>query len=260
MAFEDMITNKKFTYQEQNIINYILDNPFVVFNANAVELAELTYSSPATVVRLCKKLGAKGYPDFRLKYIESFQYKNKIVSNLHEKMLIKNSPVSEISNLVQSIYIHMLNETKKMQSLSNLNKIKSMIRKAKRVDIYGEHLNYHIAHSLSAKFAILGITSVAHSGVNTKYLGHSVDHESTLSFVISYTGNNKSMLKIASTLSDFGLTTIAVTSEKDDSLSSLCNESLLVSNNDYFMDTSAISHMLSIEFLFDILIISLMSE
>ncbi|WP_458125721.1 MurR/RpiR family transcriptional regulator [Paenibacillus sp. Z3-2] len=55
------------TAQEKHIVDYILNNPEVVFDSTAHELAQQTYTSSSTIVRLCKKLGTKGYPDFQLK-------------------------------------------------------------------------------------------------------------------------------------------------------------------------------------------------
>ena len=61
------------TAQEKHIVYYILSNPEVVFDSTAHELAQQTYTSSSTIVRLCKKLGTKGYPDFQLKLALEYQ-------------------------------------------------------------------------------------------------------------------------------------------------------------------------------------------
>ena len=45
---------------------------------SSVELAEVSFTSKATVVRLCKKLGLSGYQEFRLKLVEEINQKNSV--------------------------------------------------------------------------------------------------------------------------------------------------------------------------------------
>ena len=59
-----------FTDLEKGIANYILDH---------TDLAEITYTSPSTISRFCKKLGEKSYNDFRIHFVSSVidDYKSK---------------------------------------------------------------------------------------------------------------------------------------------------------------------------------------
>lgn len=81
MLIKKMKYSYNLTSQEQYIVNYILENPTVVFNATANELAKLTFSSSSTIVRLCKKLGLKGYPDFQLKLALEYKQDGKAEKN-----------------------------------------------------------------------------------------------------------------------------------------------------------------------------------
>ena len=60
----------KLTSTEQGIVNYILTNPEELEKISSRQLAELTYTSPATVVRICQKLGFSGYSEFKIKYLQ----------------------------------------------------------------------------------------------------------------------------------------------------------------------------------------------
>ena len=50
-----------FTDLEKGIANYIVD-------LKITDLAELTYTSPSTISRFCKKLVEKSYNDFRIHF------------------------------------------------------------------------------------------------------------------------------------------------------------------------------------------------
>ena len=57
-----------FTDSEKEIARYILTNGKDVVKDSISTLAEKTYTSPATIVRLTKKIGLEGYNDFRIRY------------------------------------------------------------------------------------------------------------------------------------------------------------------------------------------------
>lgn len=55
-----------FTELERGIARYILAHPDEVVRMGVVELAQETFTSTASVVRLCRKAGTSGYREFRL--------------------------------------------------------------------------------------------------------------------------------------------------------------------------------------------------
>ena len=61
-----------FTDLEKGIANYIVD-------LKITDLAEITYTSPSTISRFCKKLVEKSYNDFRIHFASSVigDYKSK---------------------------------------------------------------------------------------------------------------------------------------------------------------------------------------
>ena len=63
-----------FSHSEKEIAHYILNEGEKVLNLSIKELAKKTYTSPATIVRLCHKLGLEGYGDFKIKYSAELQF------------------------------------------------------------------------------------------------------------------------------------------------------------------------------------------
>lgn len=54
------------TEAERELALFILANTGEVTRMSIAELAEQSFTSNATVIRLCRKLGLKGYRDFRI--------------------------------------------------------------------------------------------------------------------------------------------------------------------------------------------------
>lgn len=63
MDLEKIATGKKLTVLELSILDYIVKNISEIQEMGVREVAEVTYTSPASVIRLSKKLGYTGYTD-----------------------------------------------------------------------------------------------------------------------------------------------------------------------------------------------------
>ena len=58
---------------ERDICNYILAHPEQVAVLSSRELGHVTFTSAASVTRFCQKMGCKGYPDFRLRFVSELK-------------------------------------------------------------------------------------------------------------------------------------------------------------------------------------------
>lgn len=58
-----------FTQAESSVADYILAHSEEVSSLSIAELARRTFSSNATIIRLCRKLGTSGYKDFLLAFV-----------------------------------------------------------------------------------------------------------------------------------------------------------------------------------------------
>ena len=57
---------KNFTPNEVEAAKYIITHADEVIKLSCTELAKKTYTSPATIIRLCKKIGIGGYQEFKV--------------------------------------------------------------------------------------------------------------------------------------------------------------------------------------------------
>ena len=56
---------------ERNVAEYILAHPEDASRLNITELAELSGSSDATVIRMCKRLGFTGFYQMKLSFLQN---------------------------------------------------------------------------------------------------------------------------------------------------------------------------------------------
>ena len=60
-----------FTDLEKGIANYILDHKDYIVDLKIIDFSQITYTSPSTISRFCKKLGKKSYNDLRIHFASS---------------------------------------------------------------------------------------------------------------------------------------------------------------------------------------------
>ena len=59
---------------QKEVAQYILDKKLEIEKLTIQELAHQTYTSPATIIRLAKKLGYEGYEAFKKDFLEEQKY------------------------------------------------------------------------------------------------------------------------------------------------------------------------------------------
>ena len=248
------------TAQEKHIVDFILNNPEVVFQSTAYELAQRTYTSASTIVRLCKKLGTKGYPDFQLKLALEYQQQPSSPLRTPDYTITEQGNVLAAIDSVPYLYQQALDATRSMLNAPVLKRIANWVKESARIDIYGSDMNYYLAQQACAKWNELGITAVAHNGPNMHYLNTMNSNSPTLSFVISHTGENQAMIEAARALSDKQMNVIAVTGNNRSSLSKHCVEALLTHGYNQQLRLSKMSSMISVMYLFDMLYMASISD
>lgn len=60
---------ERFSTTELPIVQYLLEHSRDIAHMTIRDLADKTFSSPASIFRLCQKLNMKGYNEFKIKFI-----------------------------------------------------------------------------------------------------------------------------------------------------------------------------------------------
>lgn len=67
---------KNFTFSENEIANFVINNPEVVVNNTITYMANETGTSETSINRFCKKIGFKGFNDFKIALAQDNFYRN----------------------------------------------------------------------------------------------------------------------------------------------------------------------------------------
>ncbi|MDO4977281.1 MAG: MurR/RpiR family transcriptional regulator [Eubacteriales bacterium] len=67
---EKMNQGTTFSEAEQNIVSYLLEHMNQISDMTLEQLAKKAYVSNATIIRMCQKLGFKGYKQFKIQFVK----------------------------------------------------------------------------------------------------------------------------------------------------------------------------------------------
>lgn len=126
---------KDFTPSEEALASYILQNPNKAFRRTIRELAENSFVSKPTIIRLYRKLGFDSYSDFRIAYFSEAQSSAEEVidSNLPFQ---KNESPRDIAGSLCALTKQVVENNYRQLDEENLNRIVNTLFEANRIFIF----------------------------------------------------------------------------------------------------------------------------
>ena len=249
-----------FTSQEKEIAKYILENPTLIKELSTEELAKATFTSQATVVRLCKKLETKGYNDFKLKLSTEYLEAARVREFLKDEPITKESTYDDIIDIIPKMYDSAITNTKLMLNSNVINRVINRLKEARKIDLYGYGISYSVARQAAFKFLSIGIDSMAHDGLNEHYITASKDNSHVVAILISFTGRNSSIIKIAKYLRRHGIYVIGISGKISLEMVESCNEVIQIDTKKLILSMEVITAVISTQYILDILFSMLLAS
>ena len=250
----------KLTSTEQGIVNYILTNPEELEKISSRQLAELTYTSPATVVRICQKLGFSGYSEFKIKYLQEVNQTPMIDQINRTNPITSEDSLHRIVNKVAALEITAIEQTKKGIDLDQLNRVSELLNQATCIDFYAFDNNLHLAKNACSHFLYAGKQAVIHDSSNAQFMQAFASVEGHVAIIISRTGENPMLYRIANVLHERKIPLLVLTESRHSSLAKISTEHLYLYNVHRFTDMGTILFQTSVQYLFDLLFAILFSR
>ena len=250
----------KLTSTEQGIVNYILTNPEELEKISSRQLAELTYTSPATVVRICQKLGFSGYSEFKIKYLQEVNQTPRMDQINRTNPITSEDSLHRIVNQVAALEITAIEQTKKGIDLDQLNRVSELLNQATCIDFYAFDNNLHLAKNACSHFLYAGKQAVIHDSSNAQFMQAFASVEGHVAIIISRTGENPMLYRIANVLRERKIPLLVLTESRHSSLAKISTEHLYLYNVHRFTDMGTILFQTSVQYLFDLLFAILFSR
>lgn len=239
------------TSSELDIKNYILEHPEDIERMSARELGKATFTSAASVTRFCRKLGYKGYPEFRFKFISEIKFSTtKTKENIE---LLGEENVVTIVRKVTEVQKRAIEETSEGISFEKLKRVAENIHKAETVDFYVFDVNYYLTQYGSSQYFHARKKTNTYTATNMQAINALMSDEKHFAIFISHTGENGKLVEIAKILKEKKTKFLVITANKDSTLVSLADDFLFASAPKSFQEFLFPTFFSSVKYLLDIL-------
>ncbi len=242
------------TEREQEIRKFVLSYPEKLYEMSAKELGEATYSSAAAITRFCNKMDCKGYPDFKIRFLQDVQNENSDTET-HLDMNNRESTASIMKKVAQS-KIDIIQRTRTENSIDRISKASKMIHDADMLDFYTYNLNNHLAEYARHKFSIAGKFCNVYSEDSLQLRSTLFQQKNHLSILISQTGENKRIIELAKIKKKKGEKFLAIT-KPDSTIAKLADHTIYICGSDmqwmYIEEMWISRYSDSVKYLLDVL-------
>ena len=238
---------------EKDITNDILENKSSVVEMKISDLAKSTYTSPATISRLCRKLGEASYRDFQVHFVGEIQSHNKEQVDFNRPFLQEDT-IDEVSQKINDLYLKTIAGTKALIVQEQLMQIVELIDQSPILDLYAWGDSYLSALMFEHKMTYINqLVSLKHipTEQNQRAL---YSNEHTVALVISYSGKSDEMKKIVKIIKEKKGKVIALTSMNDSYLRKNADYCLTLCSKENVIDKiAAYSSKISSDYLLDLI-------
>ncbi|SFC49607.1 transcriptional regulator, RpiR family [Alkalibacterium subtropicum] len=244
---------------EVAIIDYILKNAEETSQMTIYDLAEKTFSSPSTIIRLCKKTGYKGYKDF----LKDLIYEQAVRSNYKKKHiaeLTKTDEVEEIINKVTHKNILSLEETEKLIDTETIKTCVDKLFECEKLTIFGMGASLIVAKDAQLKFTRINKMSYVSEDWHTQLLMAKNMSEKDVALVISYSGQTEEMITCTEVAKENGATIISITKTDESPINRLADYAIYVASNEFSFRSGAMSSRIAQLNIIDILFTSYINK
>jgi DNA-binding MurR/RpiR family transcriptional regulator len=213
---------------EQQVIDYIYENPEKVIYLSVAGLAENSGVSDATVIRACRSVGLNGYQDLKVTLAQDIV---SPLQSIHEEINADDSASLILDKVFQGT-LHAVNFTHDILKPEDIEKAATVISNARRIIIIGLGNSHAVALDLQHKLLRLGIDAMALTDSHLQTIVATLLGPNDVVFAISHSGSSKDIVESTQLAKANGATAISLTNIGSSPLSKISDIPLYTASSE----------------------------
>lgn len=205
---EIQLTYNQYTKTEKKIADYILKNPSDVLFMSITELADVCQVAEASVHRFCRKVGAKGYQEFKMKL--SLSLSGGEVKEPEGGMEEDESETNMFSRILQ-YHLDAIRETNALLKPEVVDQTVDLMINASTIQFFGIGDSLLTAEEAAYKFIRITPKVRTISDPHIQAMVASMATPQDLLFFISYSGSTKDNVYVAKIAHEVGAKIVVIT-------------------------------------------------
>ncbi len=219
-----------FSHNEKEIANYILEKKDRILSRSAAELARDTYTSPAAIIRLCKRIGLSGYQEFKIRFSAELEQQRQLINEIDANIPFhKEDGINDIALRLEKLTEESLKEARSLISAStdDFEKAGRLMMNAERIVIFGVGDAFVSGLAFQARMMRAGFNQFLSSPVygEQSHLAQTLC-EKDCGLLLSFSGITESTLQCARILKENHVPSITLTSLRFGELAMLSDVAL----------------------------------
>ena len=244
---------------ERSVATQIIADPKLVLNHSVRSLAQQTFCSTATIVRLCNHIGYPGYRDFRQAVAYELAVRDQ--TKLRQQRAIERTDSLEgIIDKITYQNIVSLEETQELMDAQVLQRCVNLLHRAKVIYLFGMGASFCTAKDAYLKFLRANKLCVLNEDWHSQLLQARNADPSDLGIIVSYSGATLEMIECAKALKENHTPIIAITRCVNSPITELADQKLYTAANESLFRSGAMSSRISQLSIIDILYTALAND
>jgi len=261
MVLNPIVENyRKLSKSEKKVGDFLMENPGFALSKNAVEIAALTHTSPATIGRFSRKIGFKNFVEARMNLIKNV---DKPIESIADDMNLFVNQDDDLkrcgSKLLGQIH-NVCTSAFNIMDFGQLEKAIDRLKNARTVYLAGVGTSSIVAQSLYIKLNTVGIKVQyaldSHINLTSVLVGDKRD----VLIAISYSGTTTIMNKILDAARLKGIFIIAICGNIDSQFAKKANIVLQSPAMEQQARIGAVSSHYSQQFVGDLLLLGYITK
>lgn len=196
---------------ENTVREYILKHPNQFLLETVREIAKKTYTSPATVVRFCKKINQQGVQRLKIDLAKEIDSYTNMQKEFEDSTIINpEDSFDNIKNKLSETSKDSIIETQALMDETTIKKVAELIYKSKVIDLYGSGASNLVAIDASYKFMRINKLTQCYQLFDRQIVQALNSNETHIAIIFSFTGETKEMIEIAKILQENNIDIVAV--------------------------------------------------
>lgn len=229
---------------EKGIISWLLREPEHAAGLSIHRLAEQTFSSPSTIIRLCHKTGFQGYKELQ----KSLVYELAVRDETDRRQMDEIGRDDSLLEIVEKVtYKNMisLENTRKLIDIPVLEKCVDLLISSKAVYLFGLGSSLLVARDAYLKFLRVNKECFLCDDWHAQFLQAMNMTKESVAIVISYSGLTQEMIACAGEIKKSGAPLIVISRSEVSPLARMANYNLCVAATEFIIRSGAMSSRIS---------------
>ena len=249
----------QFSSTERGVAERILAEPRLVVDLSVHELAQKTFSSPSTIVRMCAHTGYSGYKEFRRDVTYELARREQDLRGRKQEIQHSDS-LEQIIDKITDANILSLEETRELMDVEVLRSSVEVIRRSRVIYLFGMGASLCAAKDAYLKFLRLNKLCIINDDWHSQLVQSCNATAQDAALVFSYSGVTAEVIECMKNLRANGTPIIAITRCVQTPVFELADYRLYTAANESLFRSGAMSSRMSQLNVVDILFTAFANE